>query len=264
MLANKAKWIIFRRRQYVDKLPLILVNGLASQAETWYCNEKDWQRYFTLKTPEFIVYDGEIIQNRIRERKKVDMNFLVSQLEKYLDNFVQKPPYSLIGSSLGGQIITEYAVKNPAKTNKLVLICPSGMSKERLPLIEGVSRYDPYAVISSIFYKPIVTDSSLIQKYEKNFADKNWRRGAVRTVKGTMENRIKDKLPQIKNSVLVICGKEDQVVDSKEIEQAVSQLENFKFVLLDNCGHAPQIEKPQLVNNLVKAFLFENSGSNSY
>ena len=43
----------YRRAQ-----PLILVNGLAEQGESWYLNRSVWQKHYDVHSPGVLVYDG--------------------------------------------------------------------------------------------------------------------------------------------------------------------------------------------------------------
>ncbi len=89
----------YRRAQ-----PLILVNGLAEQGESWYPNRNVWQKHYDVHTPGVLVFGGSVMQERIAERKPINIDFLTNRLAEYLDRFVQSPPYHLVASSLGGQI----------------------------------------------------------------------------------------------------------------------------------------------------------------
>jgi pimeloyl-ACP methyl ester carboxylesterase len=234
----------------------VLINGLAEQAESWYCNRGQWQRSFDVKSPEFLVYDGDVLQRRIREGLPISVDFLANQLEVYLDEFVQRPPYSLVASSLGGQIAVEYTVRHPDKVDRLVLLCPSGVgAEEKLPVVEGVRSNDVEAMIRSVFHSARFAEPGLVREYERLFANRLWRKGILRTLRGTNRHSIRDKLGQIQRPALVICGQDDRIVDPRETRRAVEGLPNFRFVLLPRCGHAPQIERPWLINRLVHDFL---------
>src|SRR5437660_7612141 len=89
----------YRRAQ-----PLILVNGLAEQGESWYLNRNAWQRHYDVHSPGVLVYDGPVMQKRLAEGEPINIGFLTDRLEEYLDRFAQSPPYHLVASSLGAQI----------------------------------------------------------------------------------------------------------------------------------------------------------------
>ena len=48
-----------RPKKYGRKTPLILINGLAEQQETWYRNARFWGRFFEVHQPNLMAYEGE-------------------------------------------------------------------------------------------------------------------------------------------------------------------------------------------------------------
>jgi pimeloyl-ACP methyl ester carboxylesterase len=235
---------------------LILVNGLAEQNISWYRNREVWQRRFDVHLPGVLVYDGPVIQKHLNEGGTISVDFLARRLAEYLDNFVQSPPYHLVGSSLGGQIVIEYAARYPDKVDRLVLLCPSGMgSEERLPVMEGARHKNYQGLVESTFYDHSQVSPGVVKYYEDKFAFKAWRRAVFETIRGTKSHSIRNKLPLIDRPTLVICGREDRIVDSKVVREAIEGLPQFTFVSVPKCGHAPQLERPRVVNRLVADFL---------
>jgi pimeloyl-ACP methyl ester carboxylesterase len=245
-----------RPQDYRRRASLVLINGLAEQPESWFCNRRHWDRHFDLKIPEFLVYDGPVIHRRIEEGLPITVDFLMDQLELFLENFVQKPPYHLVGSSLGCQVAIEYAVRHPKHLGKIVLLCPSGVGgEEKLPVVEGVRHNDFAAIVASVFHNPKFVHPGIVRHYERQFANKSWRKGLLRTVRGTSNHCVRHKLPAVHRPTLVICGQQDRIVDPEQARSAVSALPNYEFVLIPSCGHAPQIERAGQVNRLVVDFL---------
>src|SRR5262245_6178371 len=241
---------------YTRGSPLVLINGLAEQGESWYRNRATWQRDFDLHTPGVLVYDGPVIGQRLEQRQPITVDFLTQRLAGFLDNYVQTPPYHLVASSLGGQIAVEYTNRHPDKVNRLVLLCPSGMgSEERLPITEGARHNDYRGLVESTFYKPDLASPAVIRYYEQKFKSKAWRRALFETVRGTKSHSVREKLSSIDRPVLVICGREDRIVDTHVVKSAVEGLPNYQLVVIAQCGHAPQLEQPLIVNRLIARFL---------
>src|SRR5262249_22994370 len=138
------------RPSYSRRPPLVLINGLAEQAETWFRNLDAWRRHFDVHTPNLLAYEGAALHRRIEEGQPIDVAYLVEHLREYLDGFVQTPPYHLAANSLGGKVAVEFAVRYPELVGRLVLLCPSGLSdEERLPVVDGVRRNDPGSLVHS-------------------------------------------------------------------------------------------------------------------
>ena len=81
--------------------------------------------------------------------------------------------------------------------------------------------------------------------------------GLIRMVKGTNEHLVRPRMKELRNPTLLIGGKEDKIVDHLEGERAIMEVPNGNGYLLTipNCGHAPQIEMPRLINRIVVYFL---------
>ncbi len=246
-----------RLHAYKRPAPLILVNGLAEQSESWFANRTKWSRHFDVKVPEILVYDGESLHKHIDSGGEVTVDYLTERLAHYLDEFVQRPPYHLVGSSLGGQVILKYAVSHPKKVSKLVLICPSGLhGDENLPMMEGVKRSNYESLVKSVFHRPHYASEELVAAIERKFQDRKWKKGIVRTLRGTIGHSVAPILSQVSHLTLLIWGENDHVISDVEGSvRAGDQILKARQVVIPKCGHAPQIEKARLVNQLVLNFL---------
>jgi pimeloyl-ACP methyl ester carboxylesterase len=169
---------------------------------------------------------------------------------------VQSPKYHFVANSLGGKVAVEFASRFPELVDRLVLLCPSGLSDvERLPMVDGVRRVDVRSMVSSVFRDPDHTEAELLAYFESRFANRRWRTGLLRTIRGTMDHRVRDRLTAITAPTLLVVGEEDQIVDPTQAIEAAQAIPFGELVVLPNCGHAPQIEKAEVVNRLVVEFL---------
>jgi pimeloyl-ACP methyl ester carboxylesterase len=245
-----------RPRHYARRPPLILINGLAEQAESWYRNRKFWSRHFDVHAPNILAYEGEALHRRIAAKEPITVDYLVNQLFTYLDQFVQTPPYHIVSSSLGGKVAVEFAARHPQLVNRLVLICPSGMGDtEQLPIMNGVRAQDARAMVSSVFHKPRRVDGEMLRYYKAKFSSRLWKKGFLRTVNGTLEHTVRERLKSVLAPTLLVTASHDKVCDPKTAEEAAHDLPNGHFRKILRCGHAPQIEKHWLINRLVVDFL---------
>jgi 2-hydroxy-6-oxonona-2,4-dienedioate hydrolase len=138
----------------------------------------------------------------------------------------------------------------------VILLCPSGMgSEERLPITEGARHKDYRGLVESTFYDPSLASRAIMGYYEEKFKSKAWRRALFETVRGTKGHSVRERLASIDRPVLVICGREDRIVDTHVVREAVTPHANYRFIVISQCGHAPQLEQPQIVNRLVVDFL---------
>jgi pimeloyl-ACP methyl ester carboxylesterase len=253
------KWFDLPRmlNNYQRRMPLILVNGLAEQPESWFANRTFLTRQFDVKVPELLVYDGDALHRRIESGEDVTVDYLADRLAFYLDEFVQRPPYHLVGSSLGGQVILSYAVRHPERVAKLVLICPSGLhGDESLPVIEGIRRSNHGAMIRSVFFDGHFASDGLVQAFRRKFEDRRWKMGVLRTLRGTVGHSVAPLLDKVEAPTLCIWGADDRILsDVPGAIRAAARIPQVRQVVIPRCGHAPQIEKPRLVNRLISRYL---------
>jgi pimeloyl-ACP methyl ester carboxylesterase len=241
---------------YARRQPMVLINGLAEQSESWFRNLPYWRRYFDVYLPNVLVYDGPGLHERIDSGQPISVDYLVEQLHLYLTHFVQTPPYHLVAASLGGKVAVEYAVRYPDQVSRLVLLCPSGMGdEERLPIVDGVRRNDVRALVDSVFYSPRKADRRLLSYYQKQFASRRWKMGLLRTIRGTMDHVVRDRLAELRQPTLLVSGAQDQIVDPAAVAAAALRLPVGRYLSIPRCGHAPQMERPEQINPLVVQFL---------
>ena len=107
-LMRRGTAVGYRRRP-----PLVLINGLAEQSESWFANVEAWRQRFDVHTPNILAYEGAAIHRRIDAKLPIDIDYLVEQLRTYLDSFAQNPPYYLVANSMGGKIAVEFCAATP-------------------------------------------------------------------------------------------------------------------------------------------------------
>lgn len=240
-----------------NREPLILINGLAEQSESWFPNRGPLARCFDVSVPEILVYNGEALHDWIDSGGEITVEYLVERLSRHLDQLDDRSPCHLVASSLGCQVAITYAVENPGRVSRLVLICPSGFhGDENLPTMDGVrrSRYD--SLVESVFHERKFASGRLVKTFERKFQDRAWKRGVIRTLRGTVGHSVEHLLPRVVQPTLMIWGADDQVLsDVPGAIRAAERIPDVRQVVIPRCGHAPQIERARLVNGLIRRFL---------
>jgi pimeloyl-ACP methyl ester carboxylesterase len=141
--------------------------------------------------------------------------------------------------------------------SRLVLLCPSGLhGDENLPLMEGVrrSRYD--TLVKSVFHRGHYATEELVDAIGQKFQDRKWKKGRRADPaghRGPLRRRQAGAGPP---PVPADLGADDRVIaDVPGSIRAAGRLLRGRQVVIPKCGHAPQIEKARLVNQLVHRFL---------
>lgn len=246
-----------RLTNFVKKPPLVLVNGVAEQYESWYFNVTSLSEHFVVHWPNFYLFKED---NYLKELSKVSVDWVVDRVKNYLDSYITTPPYYLVASSSGCQTTATLASKYPELVSKLVMICPSGLGgDENLPVIEGVTKRDLSGMISAIFHdKKNFAIDEIVQILKERFENKKWRFGFVRMAQVTKKNNILEHLTKLNCPVLFLCGEEDQIIPIWQAYRAAQMMRDagrdLWMIVIPKCGHAPQIERAQTTNRYIRKF----------
>lgn len=192
----------------------------------------------------------------------------VSGLVDYVSDFVNYKNYNkvhVLGNSLGGHISLLYALSNADKISSVILTGSSGLFENSLG--SSFPKRGNYDFIKKktedTFYNPEVATKELIDEVYDIVNDRNKAIRVVATAKSAVRHNLGDKLHQIKAPTLLIWGKQDNVTPAFVGEKFNELIEGSKLVLVDECGHAPMMEKPATFNNILEEFLIEVSSKNN-
>ncbi|MBA3673833.1 MAG: alpha/beta hydrolase [Chitinophagaceae bacterium] len=191
------------------------------------------------------------------EEQALDLAILLDHLE------IEK--VHLIGLSMGGQIIIEFARLFPHRTISLI-ICDSNPSaenetsyKNRLLLAEkinsiGIIEYTNHDINKYLNQSTIDNNKEVYQHlYKMMTATKT--EGAVASHKGRAERRNNcGYLKSIRFPTLVIVGDSDFFTPAAEMQDIANQISNSEFEVIPNAGHMPNMEQPEIFNKVIDDF----------
>ncbi|MCY1464797.1 pimelyl-[acyl-carrier protein] methyl ester esterase [compost metagenome] len=69
---------------------------------------------------------------------------------------------------------------------------------------------------------------------------------------------LEPELPRIEAPTLLLWGDRDRVLDPSSIEVMKPLLKRPSVVIMENCGHAPMLERPEETAQHYQAFLDAN------
>jgi len=107
------------------------------------------------------------------------------------------------------------------------------------------------------FYDPAVATKELVDEVFGIVNDRNKAIRVVATAKSAVRHNLGDKLHKIKTPTLLIWGKQDAVTPPFVAEKFHELISNSRLYFLDQCGHAPMMEKPEEFNDILDGFLKE-------
>ncbi len=194
---------------------------------------------------------------------------VVDYTTDYLSTFIRKflkklniDSVSIIGSSLGGQIGAEFTYQNNSMVDKLVLISPSGIMKHSTPALDAyvMAALYPSDSSASNAFQIMSGSKNIDKKTIKEFVQRmklpNAKMAFMSTLLGLKDAEIiSEKLISIKSPTLIIWGENDPIIPIKYAQSFVSEIDDCRFVKMENCGHTPYVEVPDKFYKIVSDFL---------
>lgn len=219
--------------------PLVLVHGLASSTRWWRRNMAPLAAHFRV----YAVDLSEFGDRRLRPR------FVLSQAAHYLARWMdalELTQANLIGHSMGGRIVAEFAAEYPTRAERLVLVNAAilpfghGYLKQSWGLMRALQR-----ISLSLF--PVL----LFDTFHTGVLP------VLLTGRELMKTNLEHKLTQIGAPTLIIWGEHDTIVPLALGYRLHQQLPHSQFALIKGAMHVPMWEKPAEFNRLALDFLTE-------
>lgn len=171
----------------------------------------------------------------------------------------------LIGHSLGGMFAAELAAVQPQRINKLVLIAPVGLWNQEYPVLDifGVM---PQEMVAAMFHDPKgVAAQGMGQMPDpatQNEAFVEFMVGRAQSMAVTAKylwpipnKGLRRRVHRIKAPTLIVWGESDGLAPPQYGKDFQNLIAGSKLEMVKEAGHAPQLEQPQQVAELIGRFL---------
>ena len=235
---------------------LLLIHGLGASAERWEHVIPQFAKNYRVLVPDLIGFG-------LSDKPVVD--YTTDYLSEFIRKFLKKlgiDSVSIIGSSLGGQIGAEFTYQNNSMVEKLVLISPSGIMKHSTPALDAyvMAALYPSDSSASNAFQIMSGSKNIDKKTIKGFVQRmklpNAKMAFMSTLLGLKDAEIiSEKLVSIKSPTLIIWGENDPIIPIKYAQSFVSEIDDCRFVKMENCGHTPYVESPDKFFKIVSDFL---------
>lgn len=113
--------------------PLLLLHGAQSNAATWMFDAALWSRHFRVHAVDLVGEPGLSAP----ERPPLQGESYAGWLDDVLAGLgIERA--ALVGMSFGGWVALEYAARRPARVEKLALLCPAGIGRQKRFLLKAL------------------------------------------------------------------------------------------------------------------------------
>jgi len=194
----------------------------------------------------------------------------VRQLAELLDAVHITGPFDLAGLSFGGAVITSVAARYPDRVRSLIYMDPAFRTPDALTMLEST----PWAwnVMTAILDERGWAAGQLgdflhperfpdwPERYRVQLRYRGFRRARLSDLRSNVDADQRDELQEvgrIRRPVLVIWGQQDPNVPFELSASLMAVIPDARLVEVDQAGHLPQWEQPDVVQPAIIAFLRE-------
>ncbi len=254
--------------------PLFLIHGFGAKKETWRAQIGALSEHFKV-----IRFDNRGAGKSDRPGGSYSMEVFADDLNGLM-NYLKIEKAHVIGWSLGGMIVQNFAIKYPERVNKIVLI----NTNYGFPDASGPEVYKNMR-IEEIKLKEEDPEKAFWQSVKMGFHIKFRKKMEAEPSKKwhglwSAEDLIKestidtstiqdvenqaialnthntyDRLSEIKNETLLLAASHDRLTPKFSIEQIHEKIPNSTLVVIEQAGHDSPLEKALEVNKNIIEFL---------
>lgn len=181
-------------------------------------------------------------------------------LKTHIQDFVAFKGYSnisVLGNSLGGHLTLMYALDHIANVRSIILTGSSGLYEKSLG--DTFPKRGNYEFIRDrtayTFYDPKMATKELVDEVFEIVNNRNKAIRVISVAKSAIRNNLGERLHELTMPALLIWGKDDRITPPFVGEQFQKLLPDAELHFLDQCGHAPMMERAADFNVLLKNFL---------
>jgi len=184
----------------------------------------------------------------------------------------------LVGNSMGGRVAIEVGLNAPERVRSLALLCPAVAFIKRgaLPIVRlarpelavlphRLRRATVAAQFSSLFADTDRVDPSVadiaVDEFQRIYGSAHARYAFLCSARNIYldrplgRNGFYERLATLQPPALFVWGSHDQLIPAGFQRHVAKWLPGAEQIVLQGCGHVPQVECPEQVNGLLKRFI---------
>jgi pimeloyl-ACP methyl ester carboxylesterase len=237
--------------QYIDEGEgevLILLHGLMGALSNWSDVVNEFKDDYRVIIPLLPLYDLPLLTTGVKS------------LAKFIHKFVKYKKLkniTVLGNSLGGHVGLIYTLSHPEEVKSLVLTGSSGLYENAFG--GSFPRRESYDFIKEkvefTFYDPATATKELVDEVYQIVNDRIKVIKILAMAKSAIRHNMSKDIHKIKVPVCLIWGRDDKITPPEVAVEFHQLLPDSELNWVDQCGHAPMMERPVEFNAHLKKFL---------
>jgi len=234
------------------KEPLVLLHGLFGSLSNFNALIRDFKDKYNIIIPVLPIYNIPT--------KSDSLEFLLDHVSRFI-KFKQLSRINVLGNSLGGHLAQMFVLKNAALVKSMILTGSSGLFETGGLGGNTFLKRGDYSFVKmkteGTFFDPQTASKEMVDEVYDAINDRHKAIRLILTAKSAMRHNLESRLKEIKTRSLLVWGSQDEITPPFVADKFHELLVNSKLVFIDQCGHAPMMERPLKFNNALQKFFSE-------
>lgn len=178
-----------------------------------------------------------------------------TMVARFIRDYINQPPV-LVGSSFGGHVALRLAIENPDLVGGLVLAGSSGLAEKPILGAERPLKTREYIEekVAELFYDRSRMSARDVDRAHAELNDRTKARAMIKLSRSCREDHLGQLLGAIKAPTLVLWGRNDIVTPPEAAVEFSERIPDARLVWIEQCGHAPMIERPDEFSDALLVF----------
>ena len=252
--------------RYIDTLShedspvAVLLHGIGASGDRWASIIPAFSKYYRVIAPDIIGFGYSD-----KPTVEYTMDFFLEFFEVFLKKLKVTRP-TIVASSFGGHLATEFAITHPRSVEKMLLASPAGMMRTSTPTLDAYimsALYPTYEnaekAFSNMAFDPTIVTQEVVMDFVNRMRLPNAKYAFMSTLLGMRyAPKLQGRLGNITCPTLLVWGDSDRMIPLQYAKD-YKEIPNFELTVIKNCGHTPYVEKPMTFNRIALKFLVGTS-----
>lgn len=227
---------------------LLLLHGLMGALSNWGEVIEKFKGEYKVVIPMLPIYDLPLLTTGVKT--------LAKHVHKFI-KFKEFEKVTLIGNSLGGHVGLIYVLSHQDMVKALVLTGSSGLYENAFG--GSFPKRESYDFIKEkvefTFFDPATATKELVDEVYETVNDRHKVLRILAMAKSAIRHNMSKDLSKITIPVSLIWGKNDKITPPDVALEFKQLLSDSELTWIDDCGHAPMMERPKEFNESLGKFL---------
>lgn len=251
------------RDRLPDAPPILLVHGFDSSL-------LEYRRLFPRLVQQSATWAVDLLGFGFTDRPE-KLEFTAEAIRTHLYCFWQQiigRPMVLVGASMGGAAVMDFALTYPDAVQKVVLLDSAGFVGKPIasrflipPLGQWATQFLANKKVRSGIGRKAYADPDRCATEEAyrcgalHLGMPRWSEALISFTRNGGYTITGDRIAQLPQETLILWGDRDQILPKATAQKFQAALPKSQFIWVENCGHVPHLEQPDRTAQAIQNFL---------